>query len=100
MKVEHLYSMNMANEVESVAVLRETPKRYYTKPHRWIHGKFVPKDSIRWFPERVLAIQWMREILVKRVGYCEEDLEQARAVLAGQEAALAEFDVRYDVEVT
>lgn len=93
-----LYTLNGAHEIESVDVLRETPKRYYVGPHRFLYGsKFVRKDSTQWFPERDMALQWMREILKKRILYIEEDLYELQLKKEEQVAELSAFDDLNDV---
>lgn len=76
-ETRRLYILNMAGGMESVKVIRETPKRYYTEHHRFLYGrKFVKKDDQSWFPCKVMALQYYREILKKRILYMDDELRR------------------------
>lgn len=95
-EVKRLYRLNFLNELESVVVLRETPKRYYTEPYHKI-GKYVSKDDSRWFPERTIAIEWSRNVLLQRIEYAAEAVNHATVRVVANKLELAEFDRRYGV---
>jgi hypothetical protein len=93
-----LYTLNGAHEIESVEVLRETPKRYYAGSHKFLYGaKFVKKDDTTWFPEPVMAIQWMREILKKRILMIDEEIYRQKQKAAKALVDLNVFDKMHGV---
>ena len=97
-EVKRLYTIGWACGLETVRVIRETPKRYYTEHHRSMYGrKFVKKDDTNWFPSRAMAIQWMREILKKRILYIEEEVYRQKKKASGALVNLDAFDVLHGV---
>jgi len=80
-----LYGFGFREIIVTVEVIKETPKGYKVDPATLrpyqsnLHvPQFVKKYESRWFPERVGIIQYMREILKKRILYADENLLRAK----------------------
>lgn len=94
----NLYTIGSRGGIESVKVIRETPKRYYTEHHRSLYGrKFVRKDDTNWFPERAMAILWMREILKKRILYIDEQRYKLKLRANNALTDLDVFDEKHSI---
>jgi len=80
-----LYGFGFGNTIVSVDVIKETPKGYKVD-HDTLHPyeenlhipKFIKKYECRWFPTRSGVIQYMREILKKRILYADENIVRAK----------------------
>jgi hypothetical protein len=59
--------------------------------------KFVRKDDTTWFPERVMAIQYMREILKKRILRINEEIYRQRLKATDAVTNLDAFDKMHGI---
>lgn len=96
-----LYSLSGNGKVVTVDVIKETPKGYKLDQEsceKWKDGWHVPKFlkkadlGFTWFPARIMAIKYMREILKKRIISTDEAMYRAKQSKVASIEALKDFD--------
>ncbi len=91
-----LYMVTCGVRIETVEVIKETPKGYKVDPEtstsKWKPTKFIKKTNETWFPTHIMALKYGREILKKRILCYIEAAYKANQRKAEATAELAAFD--------
>ena len=88
-KVKQIFTVNQANEVVSIEVIRETASRYYTgRAWETFWKTYVSKDDGAFHISRAAAVRW-------GVNNQREEIARLEANLSAARGELAAFEKRY-----